>query len=255
MQTQSPNPYPGNWRSELGRQSRWSWYNPLPCLPVTSLGPKLRTLTLFIFKRSNAQKLWRWIWQVPAVLGEELEHFWNFLTKACLLVQWTKSALPFSSFSYRKRERWGGWGISIKEKPETIKGGGEWCCPLRKPARALELGLLRNFCNVPNEVRKLFVGSKRSYRGGPTRGTWQEESGKEVRIYPGQKCVLILNPPKPKKKRKGLMPWLPTSGVGQPNKELLLDFALHFDRKHWLHCLPSLPEHCWKEPPTAAFGW
>lgn len=53
-----------------------------------------------------------------------------------------------------------------------------WCCPLRKPARAMELGLLRDFCSVPGKVKMLFVGSKEKLQEEALGKTWQKRVGR-----------------------------------------------------------------------------
>lgn len=130
------------------------------------------------------------------------------------------NALPFSKLPTLGKERDGeAGGFPFRRNQRRSKEVEQWCCPLRKTARALELGLLRNFCKVPSKVRKLFLGSKEELQEEALGKTWQKRVGRKSDSIQDQKCGLILNPPKPKK-RKGLTPWLPTSGVGQPNKGL-----------------------------------
>lgn len=102
------------------------------------------------------------------------------LDKSMSLLQWTSlgpDTFSFSKFpTWGRRERWGSWGVSIKEKPEKIKGGKRVVLPSSKTARALEPGCLRNFCSVPGKCVKTLHGLKREATRGPGEDLAEEGS-------------------------------------------------------------------------------
>lgn len=111
--------------------------------------------------------------------------FFNFLAEACLLFSGLATLganpFPFSKLpiSGEERERDGeDGGFPLRRNQRRLKDAEGRCCPLRKPARALELRLLRNVCSVPGKVRKLFVGSKEKLQEEALGKTWQKGVGK-----------------------------------------------------------------------------